>query len=307
MAKTCYDSSLKFKAPTLKLIAKCNEILEEYSKQGWHGITLRQLYYQLVSRDIIENNQKVYKALSVTISNARLAGLLDWDHIIDRARNLRGRSSWNHPSDILSACASQYHIDYWEGQEYRPEIWVEKEALIDVAERAGHQLDAPVFACKGFNSQSEMHSAALRFRRQSGLVQKRRQTPLLVYLGDHDPSGLDMSRDIDSRLTMFGAKLKIVRVALNYDQVEFYKPPPNPAKSTDSRYKDYRAQFGKNCWELDALEPNLLVKLITETIEEHIDFDILNEVKEREETARKVLHHVAERYDEIERKFLDTY
>jgi hypothetical protein len=107
------------------------------------------------------------------------------------------------------------------------------------------------------------------------------QEPLIIHLGDHDPSGIDMTRDNRDRLGMFAQhNVEVIRLALNMDQVEQYTPPPNPAKTTDSRAKDYIAAYGTSSWELDALEPRVINELLHTTIRGCIDAE---EWEEREQ------------------------
>lgn len=260
MPRICYTEK-KFSASSEKLIDQANTIIDEYEAMGYE-LTLRQLYYQMVARDIIANKQTEYKRLGSIINDARLAGLVDWDRISDLTRELRGVSHWKDPSEIVGTVARQFRIDKWEGQEYRPEVWVEKDALRNVIERACTPLDVPYFSCRGYVSQSEMWVAAQRLQAwvDGG------QTPVILHLGDHDPSGIDMTRDIRDRLAVFGVDLKVDRLALNMDQVEEYGPPPNPAKTTDSRFAGYIARFSEESWELDALDPTTLGELITDAI-----------------------------------------
>lgn len=150
-----------FRPATLSLIDTANKIITEYQAQGF-DLTLRQLYYQFVSRDIISNTQQSYKNLGSVVNDARLAGMIDWDTIVDRTRELRTLSHWNSPADIVDTCAKQFNIDRWAGQKYRPEVWIEKDALVGVFERICRELDVPLFSCRGYTSQSEMWVAAQR-------------------------------------------------------------------------------------------------------------------------------------------------
>ncbi len=252
---------IQFQPATRKLIDRCNAIIREYVAQGF-VLTLRQLYYQLVSRDVIANKQTEYKRLGSIVSDARLAGLIDWTAIEDRTRDLRKQSEWTSPAEIVEACANQYRIDLWKGQAHRPEVWIEKDALVGVIEGVCNELGVPHFSCRGYTSQSEMWEAG---RRLEGYI-KHGQTPIIFHFGDHDPSGRDMTRDITDRLEMFMGGLEVKRLALNMDQVEQYEPPPNPAKTTDSRYAAYIAEFGGESWELDALEPAVIATLIRNAV-----------------------------------------
>jgi hypothetical protein len=284
-----------FRMPTLKMIGKANEIIAEYAAQGF-DLTLRQLYYQFVSRDLIPNTQKDYKNLGSTVNDARLAGLIDWDAIVDRTRELRRLPHWDAPQDIIESCAGQFNIDRWKGQPYRPEVWIEKDALVGVFERACRELDVPLLSCRGYTSQSEMWGASQRMLRYS----RQSQAAIVFHFGDHDPSGKDMSRDITDRLELFtDGQLKLERLALNMDQVKKYKPPPNPAKVTDSRATGYIAEFGRQSWELDALEPKVLEELVRLAIGGIVDKKMMAKATREQAQHRKTLEVIAERFEDV--------
>lgn len=278
----------RFSSKTLKIVEVADSILGEYFEQGYK-LTLRQLYYQFVARDLIENTERSYKNLGRIVNDARLAGLLDWAHIEDRTRNLHDWLAWDSPSDILAWAAGLFRLDYKEGQQYRVEVWVEKDALIDVVQQACAPYRVDHFACRGYASQSEMYSAAQRL--QNG------PRPVIIYLGDHDPSGIDMGRDIKDRLATFGVHdLTFQRIALTREQVDQYNPPPNPAKVTDTRYREYLALHGSQSWELDALEPAKLASLIQAAVSEYVDPGALHAVRLREAEARAQLAELAENW-----------
>lgn len=294
--KICYKDK-RFSKASLAIIDYADKIIEEYAEQGY-SLTLRQLYYQFVARDIIPNHQSEYKRLGTIIADARLAGLLDWDAIEDRGRHVHIPPSWSDPASIIKVCAEQYRLDLWEGQEYRPEVWVEKEALLSVIEVACGEYRVPYFACKGYVSQSAMWEAgAKRLRKYVA----DGQIPLIIHLGDHDPSGIDMTRDIADRLELFAeGYVEIKRIALNGDQIDEYNPPPNPAKITDSRFKSYEVKYGTESWELDALQPNVLVSLIQKNIISLIDDDLWDTLAQREKEERKSLMAIADNYDFVQ-------
>jgi hypothetical protein len=263
--KICYEPH-KFQGHTKELIGLAESIIQEYIGQGY-DLTLRQLYYQMVARDYIPNTQRSYKRLGSTISNARRAGLLDWTAIVDRTRNLQALPHWTSPRDIMESAITSYHIDYWTSQACRVEVWIEKEALIGVIARICNRWDIPYFACRGYVSDSEMWAAGQRIGRNWRTGKKT----IIIHLGDHDPSGIDMTRDIAERLELFsGSRYRdiflVPRLALNIDQIDEYNPPPNPAKVTDSRFEAYLARYGEESWELDALDPATLTELIDDTL-----------------------------------------
>lgn len=295
MPKIAYVAR-SFSASSLKIIEQANEIIAEYAAQGF-DLTLRQMYYQFVSRDIIRNTQQEYKRLGSIVNDGRLAGLIDWDSITDRTRGIETLSSWNSPEDIVSACSTQFRVDRWENQPYRPEVWIEKEALAGVFERVCNELRVPYLSCRGYTSQSEMWRAGQRLKRY---VTRHGQKPFILHFGDHDPSGCDMSRDIVDRLNMFtGGVVQFQRLALNMDQIEQYAPPPNPAKITDSRATAYIAMHGDESWELDALDPATLSNLVRERIVALTDADAWKESEDEENEHRRLLVAVAENWDSI--------
>lgn len=284
---------ISFRQKSLDLIKLINSVIDEYSAQGYE-LTLRQAYYQLVARGYIENNERSYKNIGSLINDGRLAGLIDWNSITDRTRNLRNRAHWDQPQDVIYSAKYSYLLDKWEGQPNYVEVWVEKDALIDIVGQACRPLDTPHFSCRGYNSQSEMWSAAQRFIRQ-----KNREACYIIHLGDHDPSGIDMTRDIQERLEMFGADVYVKRVALTMNQVTTYNPPPNPAKITDSRCGKYIDQYGEESWELDALEPQMLTKLITNEVTALRDDAIYQAICDREEAEKRELQTVADEYQKV--------
>lgn len=294
MPKICYRAK-RFSADRQDLIDKANAIITEYAAQGFE-LTLRQLYYQFVSRDFIPNNLRSYKNLGDVINDARLAGLIDWNSIVDRTRNLQSLAHWENPSTIVSACASQFRLDKWSNQQYRVECWIEKDALVGVIEGICNELDIAYFSCRGYTSQSEMWSAAQRLKRYI----KTGQTPVVLHLGDHDPSGKDMTRDIIERLSEFSRdSIQVDRLALNMNQIQQYNPPPNPAKTTDTRASAYIAEFGNDSWELDALEPQVIADLIRNATFSLRDADKWSEMQHKEDKHRECLTSVSERWQDF--------
>lgn len=262
MPKICYTSR-NFRGKSLSIIEKANEIIEDFNAQGF-DLTLRQLYYQFVSKDLIANSQKEYDNLGSIINDARLAGLIDWNAITDRTRGMKQNSHWDSAKDFVESVMPQFQLDKWVGQTYRPEVWIEKDALVGVVSKICRQMDVPYFSCRGYTSQSEMWAAAQRLIdwRDSGY------TPVIIHLGDHDPSGIDMSRDIEDRLALFmDGDIEVRRIALNMNQVKKYNPPPNPAKLTDCRASSYIKIHGSQSWELDALDPKTISALIKKELE----------------------------------------
>lgn len=333
--------------PTARyIIQHARRICEGYAADGF-DLTLRQLYYQFVSHDLFpddwtwrqvstskwvrdpngtKNAQPNYDKLGEIVSNARLSGDLSWDFIADRHRKLEENPHWRDARSVLQAAAQGFMVDRWAEQPVYVEAWIEKDSLIQVLETACPDLDVPYIACKGYMSQSMMWQAAQRIRRRID----DGKDAVIVHVGDHDPSGIDMTRDIHERLALFiaqdigemaaktrqdelweytdvlGDRLSIKRVALNYDQVQAYNPPPNPAKLTDSRAGGYVERFGYKSWEVDALDVRTLAGLVTDAVYDAMDVDLMEETKEEEESQRVVLTNVSTRFKEVRKYFEDN-
>lgn len=253
-------------AKSKRILEWISSVLEDYEQQGYK-LTLRQLYYQLVSRDIIPNTVESYNSIGNIVSRGRLAGMIDWDMIEDRMRNPEKRQTWESPEQIVRAAAASYHSDWWIPQYNYIEVWCEKDAVSNILQPVCNKWDVTFMANRGYSSQSAMYASATRFKEQYPEEDK-----YLFYLGDHDPSGLDMIRDVADRLAMFGADDVAVKpIALNMAQIQKYDPPENPAKTTDSRYKEYANRYGTKSWELDALEPRVLARIVEDAITPLVD------------------------------------
>lgn len=311
MAKQHYVSK-KFTPASLAMIETLDSIVTEYQGMGF-VLTARQLYYQLVSRNIIPNNERSYKNTCSLLNDARLAGLIDWDMIEDRTRAFTERARWNDGSDILSAVASQFHADLWVGQEERVFVLVEKEALVGVLEGLCNEYDVPLLAARGYPSVSVLRDFAISkilpavcdftyvTDGKGGHRKERKnsQDVRILHLGDHDPSGIDMTRDLVDRLSVLchGTRFRLDRLALNHDQVEELDLPPNPAKLTDSRAEDYIQRFGYESWELDAIGPQYINDLVKEKIEECIDNDMRDKRIEFIEATKEKLLAIADDFE----------
>jgi len=282
----------KFKPESLARIKQMQVIVREYAQQKLK-LTARQLFYQLVSRGLIKNTVQSYRSVTCLLTDARYAGLIDWSAIEDRGRQPDVPSEWSSIQSLVDSALSAYRLPRWEDQPQYAELWVEKQALAGVLEPLAREFHVTLSVNKGYSSSSAMFEAAQRFMKNSGGGDK---DSVLLYLGDHDPSGEDMVRDIEDRLREFGVvNLEVKKIALTMTQVEDFNPPPNPAKTTDSRYETYAAKHGTESWEVDALPPDELQRIIRAEFESVIDVELMEAVKAREELHREKLRRAAAR------------
>lgn len=279
----------RFQDKVLDLIKTMNGIIVDYQARGF-VLTVRQLYYQLVARDVIENSQKSYKRITSIVNDARLAGMIDWNAIEDRTREFVRQQRWESGAHILEAAAQSFHVDMWKRQARRVFVIIEKEALVGVLAPTCRKYDVPILAARGYPSCTVLREFAI----EDILPVLDEQDLTILHLGDHDPSGMDMSRDLTDRVSMFArSPVELVRLALNMDQVEERQPPPNPAKSTDSRFASYVEQYGDESWELDALPPEYLAELVENAILERLDEDQFEADKRRVADIQKRIRKAA--------------
>lgn len=285
----------KFSDDRMSTIETANSIITEYQNAGY-TLTLRQLYYQFVARGLIENSERSYKNLGTVVTDGRMAGYIDWDGIEDRGRGIKPWLIEEDEQAVFHEIERNFALDKWARQNVYVEVWVEKEALASVVERPCGRWSVPYMPCKGYLSASEAWRAGQRYEEK---VNQGRHC-VLIHLGDHDPSGIDMTRDNDDRLALFaGERIDVRRIALNMDQVQQYNPPPNPAKITDSRATDYIAKYGRTSWELDALQPQVLDRLVDDEIRTLVNPDIWDETIEEQRDRRQVLKRFYTHFDQV--------
>ena len=281
---------IKIGAERLKVIDQANDIIDEYEADGF-TLTLRQLYYQFVSRDLMANTFQNYKRLGDIVGDGRLAGLISWKAMEDRGREEEALNHWSSPRDIVAACAQQFRIDLWANQPVRVVVRIEKDALVGVIDKVCKDNDVPYVACRGNTSLSEAWEAGQRIAENAA----NGQETIVLYAGDLDPSGWDMTRDNQRRLSLFsGEDVEVRRIALNMDQVDHFNPPPNPVKMTDSKAAPFIRMFGEKCYELDALEPREIARLIQDQVDELRDPDLWQEAMDRQNAGREKLNRVLE-------------
>ena len=265
---------------TLILLKQALSILDEFIAAGY-VVTLRQLFYQLVARDIVPNSQNEYDRICAMMTNARKAGMADWDAIEDRARVPNVPLEFDCFKDLMQAAYNSYRLNRWASQPVRVELWSEKDALSSILWPITKDHHISLVINRGYPSVTALYSAYQRFQQT---IHERQ--PIILYLGDHDPSGLDMIRAIREQMDEFtepeGWRVHIKHIGLTAAQIKRYSPPPNPAKTKDPRYKWYTKKYGDESWEVDALRPDVLNKIVTEAIEREVEHP------ERIETVKKI-------------------
>lgn len=280
-----------------------NEIVSvvDYFMEEDIKLTNRQLYYQLVAKDLIPNAMEIYKRVCKFLTDARYSGFIDWDAIEDRGRVPEKHAEWYNIKRLIESATYSYRLPRWQDQDYYIELYCEKEAMESVLKPIAEKYHIYFGYNKGYSSASTMYELAQRIKEE---IQEGKRA-VILYLGDHDPSGLDMVRDIHKRICEFlvlgdepvdiigddkdNKFFQIIPLALNMQQINKYKCPPNPAKITDPRAKGYIEEFGNKSWELDALNPRVLRDIAEKGVKEFIDLAKYNSWIDRENEEKKTL------------------
>lgn len=315
----------KLSKPNMERLILINRILREYQDDGY-VLTLRQLYYQLVTKNVIINHDKEYGKLSILMKEGRMGGIVDWKAIEDRLREPDVPANWDSPKEVLEAALYSYRRNRMQGQETYIEVWVEKDALSGVLKRVTEKYGIPIIVNRGYSSVTAMYDAYNRFTTALNVIyglneeegfedleedenkEEEAYIPdgkvVILYLGDHDPSGLDMIRDVKDRIMEFAGRdfedgefpLTVEPIALTKEQIRQYSPPPNPAKLTDTRANDYIAEHGYSSWEVDALPPSVLNRLLEDAILDHLDYskytDLLSVEATEKESVRQLIKDI---------------
>ena len=272
----------------LQKLEQIQEVLSQW--RSYWPMTLRQIYYQLVSQQIIANKSSEYKLLSRFLKYARLDKKISWDAIEDRTRSrYYSGGYYNKKSFIESELGNfltGYYRDLVQDQEVHIEVWIEKDALSSIFSRVTNRYCLSTVVCKGFSSVSFLKDFKNR-------ILKNGKSPIMLYFGDFNPSGLEMldSMAITLNDEMNINRIKFKRIALTKEDIEKYSLPHDPSavKKTDSRYNKFISRHGEYAVELDALDPDVLEHKIVDAIEAELDMDKFNAQIEQQNIDRDEL------------------
>jgi hypothetical protein len=292
-------------APTVpwleKVLPATLEVLGQYEGQ----LTVRQVHYRLVSDPyrLFPNTRAKYKDYDDHLTRWRERGLVPGDRFVDRGRSVIGGegTTYSGPHDYLETTLAMlesvddFRLSRWDGVEVVPEVWVEKDALAFVILDAVREWGVRVFGTRGISSYTKLVEAVSRLG----------ENHVVIYLSDHDPTGKWMEDDLGARMGRYGSGAKIERVALTTTQVRRHRLAPNFVKKADSRSPAYVAEFGDQCWELDALPPDVLRGIVRDAVGKYVDEARWAEIAERERSGRRRLDRALEGVREALRERLE--
>jgi hypothetical protein len=252
-----------------------------------HPMTVRQVFYRMVANGAIDKTEAEYKTtITRLLGDLRLSGVIPFDWLADNTRWMRKPHSHSSLEAALHYTAQTYRRSLWDNQNAYVEVWLEKDALAGVLYAETEPWDVPLMVTRGYPSLSFVHTAALSLRE----VEK---PAFIYYFGDWDPSGKDISRNLETRLRQFAPNSDITfqRVAVNENQIAELALPTRPTKKTDSRSKT----FAGDSVELDAIPPSTLRRMVEGCITEHINARALEIQKLAEDEERRALELFAQR------------
>lgn len=271
---------------SLELLTQVQEIIDSYD----FALTLRQIYYQLVAKQIIPNEQRYYKKLSRICVAGRDEGILPEEGFADRLRAVDKLSSWSDLNEFMQSVKKSYRKDKWQNQDDYVEIWTEKDALRSVLTEITYQYDVALMVARGQLSRTEVYRTAERYKDQNN------KECFLYYCGDFDPSGLSIYNSIRKRLEDFGVSINFERIALTQGQIEEYQLPSDPAKQSDPNYNKFVNLYGSDMVvELDSLPPDVLRKIVEDCILQNIDEAYLVQMLRKEKGEKVRLNKFIER------------
>lgn len=278
-----------FQSTKQALIPKIVELTDSYLSKGFR-LTLRQLYYQLVARNTIPNDIKVYKKLGDLVVELREGGLVDWDSIEDRVRGIEEPQWFSSIPSAQASIVSWFRLQRMSNQDRHVEVWIEKDALSSLCYQITEPYGIPLLANHGYSSCTAVMEAVHRMKRDG-------RPCVILYCGDHDPSGLDMPRDLTDRLNFYSGNtlpFTLHRIALTMEQIQQLNLPPNPAKDADPRADKYREEFGDESWELDSIDPEVFQGFLRTEIEKNIDRKRYEEKVQQEWDTKNLYNALAE-------------
>lgn len=274
----------------LKTLDNIEKIGFEYQQLGYK-LTPRQLYYRLVSQGIIPNENSESVKLSKLLEKGKMTGLIDWAAIADRIQT----SKYPHyHKDIPSAIRTtvrQFRMDRQAGQPVYVELWTNKEALSSGIYNVTQYYSIPLVVSKDLTSNSAMYDAYIR-------IKKAGKPCTILYVEDYDPSNPHIARHIRERFKEFGLDVSVEKIALTAEQVQAYGLPLNPAKIMDPMAKTYDKKFGGLSWELEALKPDIFVRLLNDGIRSVTCLILHHRLMHEEKRQQEMLYEIARSFYE---------
>jgi hypothetical protein len=258
------------------------------SVRGVHYPLLNYEFFRNIPRKLpYKNDDASYGATSELVTRLRLNGTIQWEAFDDFTRPLQNFCPFDNVREFIQHEVNNLFDGYWRNllqtQPNHVEVFVEKNTIYHMALRVTEKYQIPTSSGRGFSSIDPWHDLVQRYRRSG----KRRL--IVVVLSDDDPEG-EMIPQVGGRTLRddFGIKREdfdIIKAGVTAQQVDEYKlPPMSFAKESSSNYKWFVNRSGGNAvYELEALDPEDMLRDLDNVIRSVIDVDLFNREVEIEQ------------------------
>jgi hypothetical protein len=289
-------TTLVFRKKNKQLVDAAVEILK-----AEQPMTLRQLFYRLLSAGKLTTAKKEYKRLGTVLTRLREAGAVPRNWLVDHTRSTLKPSSWSGLSDFAETVREAYRKDFWASLPHHVEVFVEKDAVAGTIQPVTEDYDVSLRVCRGY--------ASVSFAGEIADFWRRIKKPIFAYyLGDFDPSGFDIERDLHEKLSRYSGReceydpatasnFRFIwcRLGVTADDFGKHNLVRLPVKKKDKRAPGFISQYGTSCAEIDAIPPTELRRRVKEAIVQHIDDDEWQRLLVVEEAEQESLERMVKR------------
>jgi len=272
------------------------KLVDEYYWKGGLPLTVRQIFYRLASSLLIRLDRNSYNTLDRRLVDIRREGVIPWEAISDRSRytiehDFHNLTPENAAIEALNKAENYVGRNPWDDLGIHIEVWLEKDALTNFIKTVTSKYYITLAPHRGYSSWSYIYDGAQRLREASAEGKKC----IVISLGDHDASGIDIYEHLQTAIDYFKIDAELKRIALTYEQTQNYNLPSSPLKKADPRAKKYRKLYKDKVWEIDALEPRTLLKILEDEIKTYIRWKMWDAVIEENEEAKRETKRLSEK------------
>lgn len=276
-----------------------------------YAMTLRQLFYALVSSAAISKAEPAYGRLKRVMRDLREDGTVPWGWLVDHTRSVFAARTWEGLEGLLADSARLYRRDLMRQQEVAIQLWAESDSIGSVVAPVADRYTIPTFIGRGYSARGYLWNAA----RDAVAAHAAGKDVHILHVGDHDPSGVDIFRDVEETLRLYvtavesrlpvasvrrtfdeddiagsTAWLEVERLALLPEQIEAHDLPVRPPKASDARTASFS---GPGAVEVEALPVEALLAIVEHAITDRIDTEALRVAELAEASEREVARHIA--------------